>query len=64
MKGIAWGNWDPREVQQYFQPYPNGVEDRTTRLSRLLIGAKGKELNLLVAEVGDKSCGGLEIMMK
>ena len=26
--------------------------------------AEGKKLDLLVAEVGNKSCGGLEIMME
>ena len=39
MKGIARGNWDPREVQHPFRPNPNGVGDRTTTLRRLLIGA-------------------------
>ena len=39
MKGSAWGNWDPWEVQQLFRPNPNGVGDRTTTLRRLLIGA-------------------------
>ena len=39
MKGSARGNWDSREVQQPFQPNPNGVGDRTTTLRRLLIGA-------------------------
>ena len=39
MKGSAWGNWDPWEVQQPFRPNPNGVGDRTTTLRRLLIGA-------------------------
>ena len=39
MKGSARGNWYPREVQQPFRPDPNGVEDRTTTLRRLLIGA-------------------------
>ena len=32
-------NWDPREVQQPFQPKPNGFGYRTTMLRRLLIGA-------------------------
>ena len=39
MKGNARGNWDPREGQQTFRPYPNGVGDRSTTLRRLLIGA-------------------------
>ena len=39
MKGSARGNWDPREDQQPFSPNPNGAEDRTTTLRRLLIGA-------------------------
>ena len=39
MKGIARGNWDPREGQQPFRPNPNGVGDRNTTLRRLLIGA-------------------------
>ena len=25
MKESAWGNWDPREDQQPFQPIPHGV---------------------------------------
>ena len=41
MKGSARGNWDPREVQQPFRLNPNGVGDRTTTLTRLLIGAGG-----------------------
>ena len=40
MKGSARGNWDPREVQQPFEPKPNGVGDCTTTLRRLLIGAE------------------------
>ena len=28
----AQDNWDPWEGQQPFQPYPNGVRDRTTTL--------------------------------
>ena len=39
MKGSAWGNWDPQEVQQPFLPYPNGVGNRTTTLRQLLVGA-------------------------
>ena len=39
MKESAQGNWDPREVRQPFRPNPNEVEDRTTTLRRLLIGA-------------------------
>ena len=39
IKGSARGNWDPREGQQPFRPNPSGVEDRTTTLRRLLIGA-------------------------
>ena len=44
MKESAWGNWDSREVQQPFQPNPNGVGDRTTMLRRLLIGAANELL--------------------
>ena len=43
-KGSALGNWDPREDQQPFRPNPNGVEDCTTMLRWLLIGA-GFKLN-------------------
>ena len=39
MKKSERGNWDPREGQQPFRPNPNGVEERTTTLRRLLIGA-------------------------
>ena len=39
MKGSAQGNWDPQEGQQPFRLNPNGVEDRTTTLRRLLTGA-------------------------
>ena len=39
MKKSAWGNWNPREVQQPFRPNPNGVGDRTTMVRWLLIGA-------------------------
>ena len=45
MKGSAWGNWDPREGQQPFRPNPNGAEDRTTTLRRLLIGAASQRLH-------------------
>ena len=38
-EGSAQGNWDPREGQQLFRFNPNGVEDRTTTLRWLLIGA-------------------------
>ena len=38
-KGSVRGNWDPREGQRLFRPNPNGVEDRTSTLRRLLIGA-------------------------
>ena len=37
-EGSARDNWDPREGQQQFRPNPNGVEDCTTTLRRLLIG--------------------------
>ena len=39
VKGSAWGNWDPREVQQPFRPNPSRVGDRTTTLRWLLIDA-------------------------
>ena len=39
MKGGARGNWDPWKGQQSFRPNLNGVGDRTTTLTRLLIGA-------------------------
>ena len=38
-KGSARGNWDSGESQQPFRPIPNGIEDRTTTLRWLLIGA-------------------------
>ena len=40
-EGSARSNWDPRESQQPFQLYPNGVRDSTITLRRLLIGAVG-----------------------
>ena len=48
MKGSARGNWDPREGQQPFRPNPNGVEDRTTTLRWLLIGAVRLDFVLVV----------------
>ena len=38
-EGSARGNWDTLKGQQPLQPNPNGVEDHTTTLRRLLIGA-------------------------
>ena len=43
MKRSAWGNWDPREGQQPFQPYSNGLGDCSTTLRRLLIGAAAND---------------------
>ena len=42
MKGSGRGNWDPREGQQAFRQYPNGVGDRTATFRRLLIRAAEK----------------------
>ena len=39
IKESAQDNWDPREVQQPFQPNSNRVGDYTTTLRQLLIGA-------------------------
>ena len=55
MKGIARGNWDPREDQQPFRPNPNGFGDRTTTLRRLLIGA-GVDWQLIAFVIVLKGC--------
>ena len=39
-KVSAQGNWDPRKGQQPFPLNLNGVGDRTTTFTRLLIGAE------------------------
>ena len=70
-EGSARGNWDPREVQQSFEPNPNGVGDRITTLRRLLIGAvqfcslylyilylRQKFCTSLSKKVGDNMCFG------
>ena len=36
----AWGNWDPLEGYQPFQPTINGARVRTTMFRPLLIGAE------------------------
>ena len=47
-KGSAQGNWDHREGQQPFRPNPKAAEDRTTTMGRLLIGAVGNKLGIVV----------------
>ena len=50
MKRSAWGNWDPRKVQQPFRPNPNGVGDLTSTSRHLLIDVESTQIMKLILQ--------------